>query len=451
MAYILSKGGFLGGWIVSSLLERGEDPKCIRILDLRPPVREDLTIEGIDFIQVDVSDATALNAAFSAPWPTCPTSPNPEITVFHTAANIRFYERHESLLSSSERVNVTGTENVINAARIIGASILIYTSSGSVAVRRSHFFLWPWQKEPKHFVQVINDDENALPKRHDEFFSNYAVTKMRADRLVRSADRSPSGMSGGVLRTGCIRPGNGVFGPRGDMFCGAYLVRGTNPTWVANIMQSFCYVENCALAHLCYEQRLIDLEGKKAKNPDIGGQAFLVADPGPVQTYGDVYTALETMTGGECTFPQLPPTLMLIVAYMVEAYYLARHFMVRSRWGCMKVLGERLLPPVNTDVVNLQPSLFALTSVHLIFDDSKARLPPEKGGLGYKGAWTTLEGIYKTVKEHQSGVGRSGRRSDLAGISLGFGLGKAQRAVGRVNEKVVDGLGVDPVKMMSDL
>ena len=117
------------------------------------------------------------------------------------------------------------------------------------------------------------------------------------------------------------------------MLCGAYLVRGTNPTWIANIMQSFCYVENCALAHLCYEQRLIDLGGKKAKNPDIGGQAFVVADPGPVQTYGDVYMALETMTDGECTFPNLPPTLMLIVAYMIEGYYLARHSMIRSRWG----------------------------------------------------------------------------------------------------------------------
>ena len=163
----------------------------------------------------------------------------------------------------------------------------------------------------------------------------------------------------------------------------------------------------------------------------------------------DVYTALETMTDGECTFPNLPPTLMLIVAYMIEAYYLARHFTISSWWGGVKVLAERLLPPVNSDLVNLQPPLFALTSVHLIFDDSRARLPPEKGGLGYKGAWTTLEGIYKTVQEHQNGVGRSGRRSDLAGISLGFGLGKAQRAVARANEKVVDGLGVDPVKMMS--
>ncbi|KAG6909170.1 hypothetical protein DXG01_001797 [Tephrocybe rancida] len=442
---VVGGGGFLGGWIVASLLERGEDPQCIRILDIRPPVREDLNAaqkRGVTYIEVDVSDSAAVEAAFNAPWPASVPSPLPELTVFHTAANIRFYERYEMFLPSSEKVNVRGTENVVNSARSAGASILIYTSSGSIAIRRSRFLLWPWEKEPRFFVQVINDDEAALPKRHSEFFSNYAATKRQADRIVRAADRSRTSTTS-ILRTGCIRPGNGVFGPRGDMLCGAYLVRQTNPTWIANIMQSFCYVENCALAHLCYEQRLAELQAG-GTNPDIGGDAFVVADPGPAPTYGDVYTMLETLTDGECTFPNLPPTLMLVIAIMIEWYYVARHLLTTN-------LGPvgRFLPALNGDIINLQPSLFALTSVHLIFDDSRARLPPEKGGLGYKGAWTTFQGLYKTVEEHKSGVGQSGRRSDLAGISLGFGYGKAQKAVAEANEKVVDGLGVDPVKVLS--
>ncbi|KAG6831436.1 hypothetical protein H0H92_010649 [Tricholoma furcatifolium] len=443
---VVGGGGFLGGWIVASLLERGEDPKAIRILDLRPPVRPDLIDaqnQGVEFMEVDVSDAAAVEAAFTAKWPSTLPSPLPELTVFHTAANIRFYERFEMFLPSSVKVNVRGTQNVVNSARSAGANILVYTSSGSVAVRRSQFFLWPWQKEPKFFVQVINDDEAALPKRHDQFFSNYAATKLQADRIVRAADRSKTS-DGKVLRTGCIRPGNGVFGPRGDMLCGAYLVRQTNPTWIANIMQSFCYVENCALAHLCYEQRLLELQ-TGSTNPDIGGQAFVVADPGPVPTYGDVYTALETLTDGECNFPILPPTLMLSIATIIEGYYVARHLIAENLGSTF----ARLLPPLNGDIINLQPSLFALTSVHLIFDDSRARLPPEKGGLGYQGVWNTFEGLYKTVDEHRSGVGRTGRRSDLAGISLGFGLGKAQKAVAEANDVVVDGLGVDPVKMLS--
>ncbi|KAG5637125.1 hypothetical protein H0H81_005718 [Sphagnurus paluster] len=429
---IVGGGGFLGGWIVSSLLERGEDPKYIRILDIRPPVRDDIILaqsRGVEFIEVNVSDADAVEKAFNAPWPSAISKAAlPELTVFHTAANIRFYERHETFLPRSEKVNVTGTENVLRSARSAGASILIYTSSGSVALRRSRLLLWPWELSPPHFLQVVNDDETILPKRHEEFFSNYAVTKLRAERLVRAADKTQSsGGAHGVLRTGCVRPGNGVFGPRGDMLCGAYLIRQTNPSWIANSMQSFCYVENCALAHLCYEARLSEtLLG--SKNPDIGGQAFMIADPGPVPTYGDVYTTLETLSDGECTFPSVPPTLMLVLAIVMEWYYLGRHLLLVAGYTFAK-----LLPPIEGDLVNLQPSLFALTSVHLIFDDSRARLPPEKGGLGYRGAWTTFEGLYKTVEEHRSGVGQSGRRSDLAGVSLGFGRGKAKRAVNRAN------------------
>ncbi|KAG6901666.1 hypothetical protein C0995_009382 [Termitomyces sp. Mi166 len=438
---VVGGGGFLGGWIVASLLERGEDPNCIRILDIRPPVREDLVEaqnKGVVFIQVDISDSIAVEAAFNAPWPSSVPSPLPELTIFHTAANIRFYERYEMFLSRSADVNVRGTENIVNSARSAGATILIYTSSGSVAVHRSRFFLWPWEKEPKFFVQVINDDETTLPKRYDEFFSNYAVTKLQADRIVRAADGSSSGTSR-KLRTGCIRPGNGVFGPRGDMLCGAYLVRKTNFTWIANIMQSFCYVENCALAHLCYEQRLRELQ-RGSTNPDIGGQAFVVADPGAVPTYGDVYTILKTLTDGECTFPNLPPILMLCIATLIEWYYVARH-LLKINFGSSV---ESLLPALDGDIINLQPSLFALTSVHLVFDDSRARLPPEKGGLGYRGVWTTFEGLYKTVEEHKCGVGRSGRRSDLAGISLGFGLGKVRKAVTQAEVK-----GRGPVTILS--
>lgn len=231
-------------------LRRGEDPRNIRILDIRAPTRHDLTsgpAKDVAFFKVDVSDAEAVDAAFKAPWPVVDDEKShPETTVFHTAANIRFYERHESLVPNSAKVNVQGTQNVVNSARAIGATALIYTSSGSVAVRSSRVWLWPWEKEPRFFVQAINDD-TPVPKRHQDFFSNYAATKIRAERIVREADRSSTGGDSKVLRTGCVRPGNGVYGPGGDMLCGAYLVRKANPSWIHSTMQSFVYVENCSL------------------------------------------------------------------------------------------------------------------------------------------------------------------------------------------------------------
>ncbi|THH15245.1 hypothetical protein EW146_g5202 [Bondarzewia mesenterica] len=321
--YIVVGGaGFLGGWIVRHLLDRGEDPECIRVLDLRLPTRKDLTIgraTEVDFRLVDISDKVAVDAAFHAPWPTAASDHSDEssleTTVFHTAANIRFYERHPDLLHLSDKVNVQGTENIISAARSINTSVLVYTSSGSISVRRTKFWLWPWQKEPDYFVQAITDDDTLIPKRHEHFFSNYAASKVKAERLVRAADRSPT-VSGTVLRTGCIRPGNGIYGPGGDILCGSYLVRQVNPTWIGNILQNFVYVENGSLAHLCYERRLIDIV-QGASNPDIGGQAFCITDAGPPVTYGDVYTTLNTLTDGLTVFPELSATGMLLLSHLL--------------------------------------------------------------------------------------------------------------------------------------
>ncbi|GJE86581.1 NAD(P)-binding protein [Phanerochaete sordida] len=443
--YIVVGGaGFLGGWIVLHLLQRGEDPRKIRVLDIRPPLRQDL-LEGlaqeVDFVQVDITDRDAVLEAFRQPWPNAasdvPNTPEPDLTVFHTAATIRFYERHSHLLYLSENVNVHGTQNIIDAARDVGASAMVYTSSGSVGVRRSCFWLLPWQKEPKYFTQVINDDDSNLPKQHDQFFSNYAVSKLTAERRVRKADRSESS-NGKVLRTGCIRPGNGVYGPGGDLLAGAYMIKKFNPTWIGAIMQSFSYVENCSLAHLLYEQRLIELENG-SKNPDIGGEAFCIADPGPPPTYSDIHTALEVLSDGEVKFQNLSPTSMLAIAHLVEWYYLTRRFLVKSSFA---FLGN-LLPQIIGDVVFLQPSMFALTNVHLYFDDSRARAPPEKGGLGYTSPCRTLEGVCQVVIDHYRNGGKGTARIIAGHIETSQSpLVGAELAVGSAMEKISDGLDV---------
>lgn len=188
----------------------------IRVLDIHRPSRADLTTglgKDVDFVKVDMSDAPALTAAFQAPWPPSSSPSDCGITVFHTAANIRFYERHPALLPRSARVNIRGTQNVVDAARSIGVSILVHTSSASVGVRSNRFLLWPWETQPKHYVQALNDDNGMLPKRHEDFCSNYSATKVVGEGVVRGANGTRSGERGGVIRTGCVRPGNGIFGP----------------------------------------------------------------------------------------------------------------------------------------------------------------------------------------------------------------------------------------------
>jgi len=199
------------------------------------------------------------------------------------------------------------------------------------------------------------------------------------------------------------------------MLCGAYIARKTNPIWIQDLISSHCYVENCALAHLLYEQRLIALSkpDPDPSLPDISGQAFNICDPGPTPTNGDVFTTLTTLTSGECHFPKLPPTFMVLLAYVIEFYSTLPSFF----FTLLK------LPRVTGTLINLQPSIFSLTQVHLVFDDSRARLPPVKGGLGYVGGWTTLEASHKTVAEHYKSLSEGSVRADICGVDLNFGFG----------------------------
>lgn len=159
------------------------------------------------------------------------------------------------------------------------------------------------------------------------------------------------------------------------------------PRALADAEQSFVYVENCSLAHLLYEQRLVEMgEG----GVDIGGQAFNVTDPNPPMSYGDVYTVLSTLTRGATKFADLPPVVMLGLAHVLEAYYVLR---------LSHPVLARMLPAIQGEVVYLQPSLFSLTQIHVVFDDSRARKAAREGGLGYEGQWTSLEALCQLVME----------------------------------------------------
>jgi len=174
----------------------------------------------------------------------------------------------------------------------------------------------------------------------------------------------------------------------------------TRVTWIPNIVQHFIGVENCSLAHLCYEQRLIEL-GHGGKNPDIGGRSFIVTDAGPPIAYGDCHKAIEVLTEGNVKFQVLSSSLMLLFAHILQTYHLATYLLSQSPNVLLRAAGA-FLPKLSAPIINLQPSLWNLTNVHLIFDSSNARARPEAGGLGYEPLWTSLEGICQAVSDYQA-------------------------------------------------
>jgi hypothetical protein len=211
-----------------------------------------------------------------------------------------------------------------------------------------------------------------------------------------------------------------------------YLARQVNPSWAQDILQNIIYVENASLAHFCYERRLIE-KAQGSTHSDIGGQAFAIVDDGPPVTYGDVYTVLATLTDGRTVLPRLSITAVLILAHVLEGLYLLRSFAMSSSNPVTRRLGK-FVPGLTKDLVNLQPSLFFLAVVHLIWDDSRARMSPDKGGLGYKPQWTALAALCKLVAEHKKANGQFETRSMGGGISLRFGLTSALRRVDKETE-----------------
>ena len=91
----------MGGWIILHLLARGEDPRRIRILDIRAPSRKEFVsgvARDVDFVQTDITDLASVEAAFAAPWTEGSAALEHGLTVFQGASLLRYIERAEFLL-----------------------------------------------------------------------------------------------------------------------------------------------------------------------------------------------------------------------------------------------------------------------------------------------------------------------------------------------------------------
>ncbi len=112
MNLITGGAGHLGNVLARELLERGEG---VRVLVL--PGEDIQSLEGldIDVVEGNILDRESLRAAMQD-----------VSVVFHLASLVSITEDGSNLL---EKVNVDGTQNVIDVAKEMGVKQLIYTSS----------------------------------------------------------------------------------------------------------------------------------------------------------------------------------------------------------------------------------------------------------------------------------------------------------------------------------
>ena len=431
--YIVTGGsGLVGSTIVLQLLARGQPPESIRIIDFRAPDRDDMrrrlasvnadadAVDRVGFVQADISSAVSTDGAFAQSWG-LPRLHDLPLTVFHTAAVIVPADRSELEAGFCEAVNVAGTHHVLDAARRVGADVLVSTTSASISIRPVGLWPPPWRlfslssrAWPQHFWQVLDDADVGQPlrPRHD-FYANYPASKATAERLV-------CGANGERLRTGCIRPANGVYGHPTDNTVGGPLSQAICPTWTSHIVQSFVHAVNVGLAHL-------DLEAILATSPAAAhlpqaGRPYVITDPNPPITYGDLYTLIGALAATPFRTVILPPVAVLLLAYAVEAYTLAR-----LRWR----VARALLPPLQGDVKHLKPAIFSICT-HLVASDEPAAAPVAAGGLGYTGAITTLQGMAQEVAEwnraHREAAAAAGKLRYQTSVALAEEIRRATQA-----------------------
>ncbi|MFH8384196.1 NAD-dependent epimerase/dehydratase family protein [Kitasatospora sp. NPDC018058] len=249
---VTGASGFLGSHIVDACLRAGDE---VRVL-----VREgsDLsrlrTVAGIEFAYGDLRDPASLKAAAEG------------IDAVHHSAG-RVTDRGTRAQFRDE--NVDGTRRLMTAARDAGARRFVFIGSPSalMGVRDGD--------------RLGIDESEPYPKR---FLNLYSETKAAAERLVLAADRPD-------FTTVALRP-RAVWGPRDHS--------GFMPRLLAKMMTarlpdlsggrpvhaSLCHCDNAAEASV-----------RAARAQGVGGRAYFIADPQPVEVWSTLADLAERFGG----------------------------------------------------------------------------------------------------------------------------------------------------------
>jgi UDP-glucose 4-epimerase len=139
-ALVTGGAGFIGSNLVDALLDRGDEVAVVDDLSTGRQVNLAGAVErGIDLQQADVRDGPRLTAILAAA--------RPDI-VFHLAAQIDVRRSIEDPAFDAA-VNVVGTINVLEAARLAGVSRLVNTSTGGAIYGDADVMPTPETVEPR--------------------------------------------------------------------------------------------------------------------------------------------------------------------------------------------------------------------------------------------------------------------------------------------------------------
>lgn len=232
--------GFIGQAIVRALQARGDE---VRVLD----IAETCPVEGVDHRQTDITDRAAVEEALEGV----------ELVV-HNAAVVHTRQTDEAVCW---KVNLGGTQNVLEGARAKGVPRFVQISSGSVVYEGR---------------DIENGDE-SLPYASVSQ-APYADSKIAAERWVLQQHGVKADPGDNSIATCALRP-HVVFGPGDNRFLPALLAKGPQGKLRVQVgmrdwLSDYTYVTNLADAVVLADDAL-----KKGR---AGGEAYFITNGEPI-------------------------------------------------------------------------------------------------------------------------------------------------------------------------
>jgi dihydroflavonol-4-reductase len=267
---VTGASGFLGSHVARQLVARGD---AVRVL-LRPS-SQTRALEGlpVEHVSGDLRDPASLDRALRGVR-----------RVFHVAADYRLWARDPRDIYES---NVTGTRNLLEAARRAGIEQLVYTSTvATVAVDRP----------------TLPNEKTASALQ--EMVGHYKRSKWLAEQeALRAAKEGLPVIV--VMPTTPVGPGDWKPTPTGKIILD--FLNGKMPGYVETGL-NFVAVEDAAEGHLLAAER-----GKVGERYLIGAENL---------TLKQVLDALARITGLPAPRFKIPHGLALGVAYAETAFSL---------------------------------------------------------------------------------------------------------------------------------
>ena len=314
---ITGGSGALGSHIARLVYSQWSEIHEIRLYDCRPPDASLITsITGyatsidkpkVSYYPGDILDSDALSSAFVK-----------ADVVFHCAAIVE----NGSVVArrKMKKVNVDGTQNVIQACLECGVRALVFTGSLTQVLSL-----------PKHHRVARYEEASDPPRETKELmFPYYGGSKSKAENLALLAN-GQMGKDGNKLHTCSLRL-PAMFGEKDSHFittglwaakhCCGYLVPIGLTARPGTTMQSL-YIGNAAWAHVLAAQKLLDPE----KQTEIGGKYYYIGDHSPVCSMANFQAQFLNPLGYRVLPVGIPLFIVMVLAYFLEFVQLLLSFL----------------------------------------------------------------------------------------------------------------------------